>query len=1201
MRQHPLEMNIRQYVQNCNKSEYLLTIKHYKFMKKIRFNRYCPGNPGINKFLLVMKLTLMMTLFFAFNAASAVSQKTNLTLNLKKVTLEKAFEAIEKQTGYSFFYHLDMTDLNKPVTINVTDKPITEVLDEILDPDRLTYRIIDNSIIIMQTRKVLESNAQQKEFQVTGKVIEKNGDPLPGVNVYEKSNQTHGVITSVDGTYAITVNSPDAILVYSFVGYETQEIHVASRKVINVTLLERSIALDEVVSVGYGTQKKSDLTGSVGEINSQRLLDKPSFNVAQAISGKMAGVTVIQGNGAPGGGNMMIRVRGTNSISTNNSPLVVVDGVVGLANALTILNPNDVKSVNVLKDASATAIYGARGANGVIIITTKRGIKGKTVVEYNGSVSESILQKHFVYNNAEQFLYVVTQAWMNIHKYATTPNWPLCPDGSILPPGEGGLTYSEMPYLYERTPEGGYPIPLVGRDGNYYKPRFDTNWESETFKPSISNNHELSIRGGNENARFATFLGYTNDNGLLINSYFKRISGKLNSDFKVTKWLDASSEISVNRSRNRTNDVSYFSGGISRAASESFPVIPPKYPNDVEIYGEHAGRYGRNTDFPVGEADCQNPIAISETVETFTDRNQVTGSFTLNFHITRDLSLKSNFAIDELQSKYHNYGGIEVTRAAHGSARLNSSKTLYWQNENYLNYNKTIGDHNIGGLLGMSWSQRSWENLYTYNYHFFDDFYKWHNIGVGTAPRPAPSSSDGKSALNSYFARVNYNYKTKYYLTFTARVDGSSKFGENSKYGFFPSAAAAWRITGEDFAKNLSTLSNLKLRFSVGQTGNQEIGSYVTQTFIGSGNVALGGDVYPGLWPSSVGNPDLRWEKNTQYDVGIDLGLFRNRIMLTADYYHKLTTDMLLIVPLPQSTTTGSVRENYGSVENKGFEFTLTTHNVKSNKFSWSTDFIFSRNKNTIKKLGPTNADIRGNWWVGGANTILRVGDPIGEIWGLDRIGTYSTEEASLAARYGFVPGDVKHLDRNNDGQISFYDDGRVLGCTFPKWNGDFTNTFNYGNFDLYIDLRFSYGAVKENRTNHSGEDRQVMDNSKNRVLDAWRPDHQNTMIGEVRPGMGGAYYQTYPDTHWVEDASFLRGEGATLGYTFKESVIGKIGLSRLRLYFNAKNFFVITKYTGYDPEGSDRDNMHDPLTPGMDFYMYPRPTVFSFGVNLIF
>ncbi len=1038
-----------------------------------------------------------------------------------------------------------------------------------------------------------------QQITVRGTVTEAStGDPMPGVNVII-SGTTIGAITDLSGSYVLEVPNAKVSLVFSFVGYIPQSISLDGRTTLNVALASDVTALSEVVVIGYGTQARKDLTGAITSVNAKRLLDKPAFNVAQAIGGKVAGVKIMTAGGQPGGGTIFMRIRGTNSISTNNTPLFVVDGIVGVANALTILNPSDIQAIDVLKDASATAIYGARGSNGVIMITTKRGLSGKVQVEYNGSYTRGFRQKDFVYNNSEQFLYVLEQAWRNITKYSTSQSWSMCPDAALLPAGyTSNTTYSDFPFLFEQTTAGGYSLPLLGRDGNYYKPRFDTNWEHLVFPPSNSTNHNISARGGSENAKFGVFLGYTLDDGLLLNSYFNRYSGKITGDFVVAKWLDVATQIGINTNKNRTNDVSYFSGGISRAASESYPVIPPQFPNDPSIYGSYAGVYGENVYFPVGEADCQSAYQISKTVETWTGRDQFTGDITLTFQITNNLDLKSNLAIDDNNSKYNNYGGIRVSRSNQGNANINTTKSFYWQNENYFTYINNIGDHSITGMLGLSWSRYRYENLNTYNRLFFDDFYKWHNIGVGTYARPAPSSSDGMNSLNSYFGRFNYSYKGKYLLTLTGRIDGSSKFGANSKYGFFPSGSVAWNIGQEDFAKNIPSISNLKLRLSAGQTGNQEIGNYVTQAFLSSTNVALGEAVFTGLYPSSMANPDLRWEKTTQYDAGLDLGLFYDRINLIFDAYYKLTTDMLLSVPLPYSTTSGSVQNNYGSVSNKGLELTLATHNVKSDRFNWYTNIAWSANKNTIEKLGPTGADIRQNGWVGGSNTILREGYSVSEIFGLNRLGTYSTEEVSLAARYNFSPGDVKYEDANNDGQISFYTDGDILGSTLPKWDMDITNNLDYRNFDLSIDIKISYGAKKENRTNHSGEDRQVMDNSKNRVLDAWRPDHQNTMIGQLRPGMGGSYYQTYPDTWWVEDASFVRGEGATLGYTFAKNLLG---INRVRIFANAKNFFVLTKYSGYDPEGSDNDNMNAALVPGMDFYMYPRPTEYTFGVNIVF
>ncbi len=1160
------------------------------------YDLLCLARRRWEKIIRTMKLTITLLLLAVLTATagSTYSQSVRINLKMKDASLVDVFREIERSSEFGFFFKSEELDMDRRISIDLKNATIEEILKKVLI-DNYEFRILDKNIVV--TRGSFNTIEQQQK-SISGKVSDSTGTPLPGVTVLLKGT-TNGTITDANGAFTISNIPANASLVFSFVGMRSQEILVADRTTINIVLEDESIGIDEVVAVGYGTMKKKDLTGSVANMSEERLLDRPAINVAQAIGGKVAGVKIIERSGQPGG-SAMIRVRGTNSINaTSNEPLFVVDGVVGVSNALSLLNPNEIQSMDVLKDASATAIYGARGSNGVIIITTKRGVAGKTQVEYSSYVTRGDMNRKFYVLDAEQMMYVTKQAWMNVNKYSTSPNWSACFDASILPSGYSGKTYSSMPYLFEKTTAGAYSIPLVGADGNYYKPRFDTNWESLIFNPSTSTNHQINIRGGNERAKFGAFFGYALEDGLLDNSNFRRYSGKVNGDIKVNDHIDISANLGINKSKEQTNDVSYFSGGIARAAVEAYSILPIKYPNDPSIYGAYADQWSSNADFPAGETP-HNPVHITNDVETFTNRSQVTGDVTVNVKITPELTFKSNIAIDLNFRKYNNYGGRAISTGNQGNANIDIENTTYWQNENYFNYSKTIGDHAVTGMVGLSWSRYNWENLNTSNQYFFDDFYKWHNIGIGTATRPAPSSSDGQNSLNSYFARANYTYKGKYLITLTGREDGSSRFGSNSKYGFFPSGSVAWRVNEEEFAKNIAILSNLKVRASVGQTGNQEIGSYVTQTFIGSGNIVMGGVVTPGLYPNSVGNNDLKWEKTTQYDAGFDLGLFKDRINMAFDYYNKLTEDMLLDVPLPQSTTTGSVKKNYGSVENKGIELTLGTHNIKSTDFNWFSDITFSANKNKIVKLGPTGADILRNYWVGGANTILREGESVASFFGLTRLGTYSTEEASLAARYGFVPGDVKYEDKNGDGVISFVSDGDLLGSAFPIWDMNVNNSIDYKNFDFSIDIRFSYGAKKENRTNHSSEDRQAMANGKNSILNAWRPDHQNTMIGQVRPGNGGAYYQTYPDTHWIEDASFVRGDGATLGYSLSKSTLNKLGISKLRVYTTAKNFFVLTKYSGYDPEGSDRDNM-DSITPGMDFFMYPRPTTYTFGINVIF
>jgi TonB-linked SusC/RagA family outer membrane protein len=1046
----------------------------------------------------------------------------------------------------------------------------------------------------------------QSGIRIYGTVVDVNGDPIIGANVIQRGT-TNGIITDLDGKFSLTV-SGNAVLEISYIGYIRQEISVDNQTTFNIVLREDAVALGEVVAIGYGTVRKSDLTGSVTSLDAERLMDKPVFNLAQALAGKAAGVKIVERTGAPGS-NPLIRIRGTNSINSGNEPLVVVDGVVGVGDALVSMNPNEIQSIEILKDASATAIYGSRGANGVIMITTKRGESGAVQIEYDGSATGNFLQKHMNNLNAEEFLYVYTQAWKNVAPYATATiggesnsiNWANCLDGSLQPAGYTGKTYADYPHLFERTTAGGYTVPLMDREGNYYKPRFDTNWESELFGPSVSTNHQINVRGGSDKIKVGAFLNYSRENGLLRRSYFERYSGRVTADFIATKWLDINTSLQYKRTKESKNDVSYFSGGIGRGVVEAYPILPTMYPNDPSVYGTYAGTYATNADFPVGEVDGQSPYEVTDKSERIEQRVQVIGNVAFNFHLTNNLDFKSTLSIDDRSNKYNEYGGIRITRGDHGYAYIATNRWTEWQNENYFTYNKTfLGTHSLTAMLGATWSRHNYEDFNISNNTFFDDFYGWHNIGVGTKTRPSPSSSDGQNSLNSYYMRVNYGYRSKYLVTLTGRYDGSSRFGENTKYGFFPSGSVAWRVSEEDFLIDVDKLSNLKIRLSAGETGNEDIGRYVTQGFIGSTNVPLNGAVYTGLYPSSMANPDLKWERTLQYDAGIDIGIINNRVALSVDYYYKKTTDMVLDVPLPISTTTGTVKQNYGNVENKGFEITLNTVNIQTKNFNWSTDIAWSANRNKILKLGPTGADILRNGWVGGSNTVLREGEPIASFWGMNRLGTWSTEEVSEAAKYNRLPGDLKYEDRNNDGRIDFSGDGYLIGSAFPKWEMDFNNRLQYGNFDFSLDVRVSYGAKIQNRTNHSGEDRQTLSNNKVTVLNAWRPDYQNASIAQLKAGYGGARYDTYPDTHWIEDASYIRGEGIAIGYNLPQTIANKLGVGNLRLYVAGRNIFCLDKYAGYDPEGSDTDNM-DSLTPHMDFYQYPRPMSYTFGVNVKF
>jgi TonB-linked SusC/RagA family outer membrane protein len=895
-------------------------------------------------------------------------------------------------------------------------------------------------------------------------------------------------------------------------------------------------------------------------------------------------VQVIKQAGGEPGSRPQIRIRGTNSINTNSEPLFVVDGIVGVNNALYNLNPNDILSIDILKDASATAIYGTRGANGVIIITTKRGEAGDTQVNYSGSVTLSTMMRHNYTVTTDQFMYLYEQAFTNTPKYGTLNK------SKDFRGGRGtGLSWSEMPHLFEQVPQGGYFMDLIGNDGKYYKPRFYSDWEDIAFNNAVSHSHHIDVSGGTEKARLSLALGFDDQDGLLLESFYKRWNIKSTADIEINDWLDLSTNLNYVRSnRSRGDDQ-------TRTIAETWPLLPTKYP-DEEIYGIYAGTWSTGRDFNVGE-NWRNIVYTMNERDGYYLDNQFTGGAILTAQITPDLSFKTDVSIDNrsLDSRWFN-GTFQGTRKS--DANGYNQRWFYWQNQNYFNYDKRVGDHTFAGMIGLSWSEEVYDYVEARAYNFPSDFYQYNNLNAGT-DTPQAHSSNARSALNSYFARFNYSYLGKYMLTATGRYDGSSKFGANNKYAFFPSVGAAWRISQEGFMAGSQVVSNLKLRGSAGQTGNQEIGSFVTQQYINNTNVMFGNGRAAALFPGSTGNDNLKWETTTQYDLGIDLGLFENRISMVFDAYYKLTDDMLFNLPLPTSTTTGSAWVNYGKVENKGVEFELATRNFEGKDFSWDSRLMLTANRNKVKELGPTGADVYVDTGAGNATSVYRIGAPIGSYFGLNRMGVWSTMEAAEAARYGRVPGDLKFEDVNQDGKIELLTDGDITGNAYPKIYGGFSNTFKYKNIDASIDIQF-VGGVDKAIVHESAEDRQFVSGMVNRVLDAWRPDHQgpDVMVAQVRAGNAGARYDSYADTHQIYKAGYIRGQVASIGYTFND----KWGFNRLRVYASFENFFLLTQIEleGYDPEGSSQDKIRSNI-PNIDKYQYPNPTNFSLGVNVSF
>ncbi|QHT71970.1 TonB-dependent receptor [Rhodocytophaga rosea] len=998
-----------------------------------------------------------------------------------------------------------------------------------------------------------------KAFAVSGKVSDENGDGMPGVNVLVKGSNV-GTTTGGDGSYSLTAPDGNATLVFSYIGYTTEEVAINNRSTLDVALVPDVQSLSEVVVVGYGTVKKSDLTGSVASIKADKLLERNVTSVGQALQGRIAGVDVAMNTAAPGKF-PKVRIRGINSINSSVDPLYVVDGVVGVnANAL---NPNDIESLEVLKDASATAIYGARGANGVIMITTKRGTRNRSSISYEGWGSYAVPASHVDRLNAKEFMDVYNTAFANAAKYDPQG----FADGKYVPNNP-----LDFPNLFDA-------------NGN---PLYDTDWEKEVYKPAWAQNHQLNLQGGAEKSTYGLSLGMTDQNGIMLNSGLKRYSARFTMDSDVKKWLTMGGSISITRTKQIEVDDANGGLNVPRMVFEAVPILPIKFPN---------GTWGRNRDWP-GMEGGENPVRLATERQRTNNRIETLGDIYALFKIAPGLEFRSTFGYNLINEKRNFYSGRDLAQMSadqKGIADIWSRQRSYWQTENYLTWNKEINESNrFTAMVGLSWQEQNTEEYSAQTQNFIDDFFGWHNLGVGTV-RSGIGSYDDRWALNSYFARFNYTLNDKYLFTLTGRADGSSRFGANNKYAFFPSAGVAWRISEEGFLKGNTTISNLKLRASAGSTGNQEISLFQSLQFLGTQEVLLGGNRQTAISRTSFGNPDLKWEVTNQFDIGLEVGLFNNRVELTADAYYKRTNDLLLGAPIPWSTGLGSVTQNIGSVENRGLEFALNTVNVQSDNFTWNTSINWSTFQNKILKLGVNNDDIFPGPWFLGQTNILRVGLPIGTFWGYKRLGTWGTAEADEAAKYGKLPGDLKWADLNNDGVIDGKDE-TAIGRMYPKWTMNISNTLTFKNFDFTFDIRFVQGADIVNATKHSVEDRQSIANSMATVLNAWRPDNQNTYIAQIRHYNAG--YDTHMDDWWMEDGSFIRGQNFVLGYSLPASVIDRLKLQRLRLYASAQNLFLISDYSGYDPEA---ETFGGQLIQNIEFFQYPKPRTFNLGLNLTF
>lgn len=1021
-----------------------------------------------------------------------------------------------------------------------------------------------------------------QNITVKGTITDASNVALIGVTVQIQGTTT-GTVTDLDGNYVLNNVPANGALEISYVGMKSQTVSVNGQTTINVVLGEDTELLDELVVVGYGTMRKSDITGSISTAKGSDIIKSQSFNALEGLKGKAAGVNIFSNTGQPGGESRVI-IRGISTINASASPLYVVDGVV--MSDFQFLNPNDIESIEVLKDASSAAIYGARGANGVILVTTKRGGNtGKNAqISYAGSMSVSTMSRFMEVMDADEWMSTFKQGLENANAWRD----------------KDFTTDLSQIFTDER---------LFNSDGT---PIYNTNWQKEASRTAFSHNHQLSIQRGDDVSSVGAFLNYTDQQGILLNTFFKRLNAKLAYDDKPTNWLSTSINLLVNHSwGNRTSDNPYGQGAL-RTMVEQLPFLPVMLDgvyaqtNDINTTAILNDKNNPNSGLQgFGPEGVGNPVELLKRMEAKQYRTQIFGNAALTFHLAEGLDLKTQFGIDYHNNRNANYTPFTprplINQSSTGRAEGNNSNTLYWQEETYLTYNKLFDKHSINAMGGMSWQERTYTYFSAVGSNFTDDFYGYYNLGKGS-DRPSIGNDHDKWTMNSYFLRAAYSYDTKYVATLTSRWDGSSKFGANSKYSWFPSIGLGWIMSNEEFLIDNPIISKLKPHTSFGVTGNSEIGTYASLATIGQSTTIIGEGLQTVSYTQRMPNPDLRWEKTNQWDIGVDLGLFNNKINIEASYYYKYTTDLLLSRPLPRTTGFSSITSNIGEVSNKGLDLLINAYPVELNDFQWNTTLNLSFNRNRVEKLDESSSvdattgkrQILLDGFVG-YDMLIREGEELSSFYGYKRAGIYDGIPTNWDAETMNVPSNI--------GEKVTYKQREILGNGLPDWMGSFINTFNYKGLDLTLDLQFSWGADIMQEFFHSTEGRFLTSGIDRLFKEAWHPTLNPTGTAQaIRLANFGQGNNANADDTWVANGSYLRGNLVQLGYTFDSNILKKAGLSALRLYANVNNLFLITssEYKGFDPENSSRlgDNKWG---TNRQFFTYPRPRTFTFGLNVTF
>ena len=1106
----------------------------------------------------------------------AASYSQLISLNERNTPLEKVLDNLEKQSGYSFFLQTNLLAISNRVTLRLKNTPLEVVLEQVFKNQPLSYSIISKTIVVKKKEEsatnkpmgalpppVLESKVSlrleaREETErklidqlvdrvqpvrptlipINGKVTDEKGDVLPGVSIVVKGTQ-RGTTTDTRGLFRLDVADKTTPLVFSFVGYDTQEVQPGDLTTLTIILKASERGLQEVVVVGYGEQRKSDVTGATSTVTAKEIAKRPLVRVEQALQGTTSGVVVASSSGQPGRG-LNVRIRGSNSITGSNEPLYVIDGFIG--GNIESLNPNDIESLEILKDASATAIYGSRGSNGVVLITTKSGQEGKARVNFSTWFSKAMMPRELSLMNAYDFARTVNT------QFASTGNPAAFSDDR----------------LQQLQANGG------------------TDWQRELHQEPLIQNYQLDVSGGSSAVRYLVSANYLNQPGLILNQYYKRTTLRANIDARINDRINLKFNVAAVLPQNRNTN---YSGDLTdpfTQATEWDPTSPVRDPATGALV--YTAPYASIQYSPVARALGQ----FDDSRNT-----NIAGTGILTYQILKGLTFTTNTTY-QINSPFNQTLFGPGTGNGVLYAQGNASRNWNFQNSNFLTYKGDFGDHGLTVTAlyeqqqgqGMSITARS-NSLSTYALGYY-------NLSLGGSQQT--SSGYSADALQSYMGRVNYAYKEKYLLTASVRVDGSSHLTQ--KYSTFPSLALGWNLARESFLQNSKLFSDLKVRASYGQTGNQAVGAYATiaQITTGGGQPAY---YYDGSTPSvatPLGAPvsnSLKWETTSQYDAGIDASFLNGRIRFTADAYYKNISNLLYSYQAPFYLGGGDYLRNIGSVENKGLEFSLGGTPVAAGKLRWTTNFNISFNRNKVLDLGGLdNVIVNG---VGSAlsnASILRVGRPLGEFFGYQFLGTWKTSEADQAAQFGMKPGDAKYVDVNGDHAYTAADRGPIGNGT-PKYSFGFINDVSYGNFTLSFMFQGTHGNQIYSQTlaylwGGLGDQRNA---TTTEALNIWTPQNQTD-----NPAFSNTSKNFNNSSRYVYNGSYTKLKNLSLTYRIPDNLLNKAKIRNLDVYVSGQNLFMITKYPGYDPEVSNGTNA---ITQGLEMGVIPNPRTYTIGLRL--